>query len=531
PYPQAKRVLFLDGIVRLLVGFTDYGELALSFPSQPSSSCLPPPLLLVASILSALPLELVRDRYLSQLATWVAGVSLGRRPAPAEDGDDNGSLPAAVATARRNTGEEGQRSHWLVFTKRVEGFLGRRRSARSGGGGHGGGDGGPVERRGISEGRHLCLLGLVLSEGFAIREDRDEVLAKGLSPLVQLLRQCWHEPYVAADTVQAALVLFSAWAAVSDVKTSGGCGGGRHDRGEKSRAGERRWRWRPLGAVASEVVTLVTARLGELIEVAAHAPIRSCSSNGGGGGDGGDGGDGDGGGDATGRDAHVLLMALDAAAAAAAAADTFSSHPGVVALGDSCASLLSAAACRQRGEEDEGGAPCRLSPTAHLLAIASLEIIVRPRAGAGAPQEDGKRSRSLPAAAREWGAQRCRDVVLSLLQKKVEGRVVTSSNKHRGSSIGKGSTSDWGSVLKQHELRKWSCLSALLPSVLGESCATACEEVSISVCDALVEGIRTSSREEMPQAMSCFRVFFPAYVRALPAGQERRAGFAGVFEV
>lgn len=51
------------------------------------------------------------------------------------------------------------------------------------------------------------------------------------------------------------------------------------------------------------------------------------------------------------------------------------------------------------------------------------------------------------------------------------------------------------------------------------------------VCDALVDGIRTSSREEMPQAMSCFRVVFPVYVRALPAGQEREAGFISVFEV
>lgn len=31
--------------------------------------------------------------------------------------------------------------------------------------------------------------------------------------------------------------------------------------------------------------------------------------------------------------------------------------------------------------------------------------------------------------------------------------------------------------------------------------------------------------------MSCFRVVFPVYVRALPAGPEREAGFTGVFEV
>lgn len=32
----------------------------------------------------------------------------------------------------------------------------------------------------------------------------------------------------------------------------------------------------------------------------------------------------------------------------------------------------------------------------------------------------------------------------------------------------KGSNSEWGNVLKQHERRKWSCLSALLPAALAE---------------------------------------------------------------
>ena len=31
-----------------------------------------------------------------------------------------------------------------------------------------------------------------------------------------------------------------------------------------------------------------------------------------------------------------------------------------------------------------------------------------------------------------------------------------------------GSDSDWGRILKQHELRKWSCISLLLPVALGE---------------------------------------------------------------
>ncbi|CAN0415390.1 unnamed protein product, partial [Ectocarpus sp. 8 AP-2014] len=63
----------LDGVVRLLVDYTDYEELAVCY-SQPS---LCPSLGLVTSILSALPLELTRDRYLPLLATWVGRLPLG----------------------------------------------------------------------------------------------------------------------------------------------------------------------------------------------------------------------------------------------------------------------------------------------------------------------------------------------------------------------------------------------------------------------------------------------------------------------
>lgn len=50
------------------------------------------------------------------------------------------------------------------------------------------------------------------------------------------------------------------------------------------------------------------------------------------------------------------------------------------------------------------------------------------------------------------------------------------------------------------------------------------------MCDALVEGILASSREEMPQALACFRTVFPAFVQSLPA-KERAARFTAVFEV
>ncbi|CAN0388651.1 unnamed protein product, partial [Ectocarpus sp. 8 AP-2014] len=500
---QAKRVLFLDGVVRLLVDYTDYEELAVCY-SQPS---LCPSLGLVTSVLSALPLELARDRYLPLLATWV-----GRLPLGPDDG-----TPLVVASV-----QHGAAPLLGLFTRRLEAFLGRSRSASPGGGG----DGGPGGcYSGVAEGRSLCLLGLVLSEGLVLREDRDEILASGLSPLVRVLRKCWHEPYVSPETVEAALVVFGAWAAVSDDTgreyegepgEEDGGGGGVGPRGGW-------WRWRPLEATVSEVVTLVAARLDEAV-TAFTSSQRSCDASGGG--DGGRAADES----ATGRDAQVLLMALDAAAAAAAApwglrgyhhqapppaaaglASSFSSHPSVVALGGKCVSLLSAG----------GGGGVRLPPTTHLLAIASLEVIVRARGGGGGGGAGGG---GLPAAG--WDEARCKEVAVSLLLNKVEGRVTSSST-------GKGSNSEWGNILKQHELRKWSCLSALLPVVFGESGATADQGPSVpaaTVCDALVEGVRTSSREEMPLAMACFRTVFPVYVRALP-GAERAAAFERIFEV
>ncbi|CAN0469110.1 unnamed protein product, partial [Ectocarpus sp. 12 AP-2014] len=90
PLNQAKRVLLLDGVVRLLVDYTDYEELAVCY-SQPSLSTS---LGLVTSVLSALPLELVRDRYLPLLATWV-----GRLPLELDDG-----TPLVAASVQHGAG-------------------------------------------------------------------------------------------------------------------------------------------------------------------------------------------------------------------------------------------------------------------------------------------------------------------------------------------------------------------------------------------------------------------------------------------
>lgn len=160
-------MLFLDGLVRVLVDFTDYGSLALSSdPSSSSSSSSCTSLSLVSSILAAIPLELVRDRYLPQLADWVTAFPLGSGDTGARVGIvEHRHDDAATTTAP-----------WLLlFTRRVEAFLGRRRAGSGGNGGNGGNGGGGLLGKGIAEGRNICLLGLVLSEGFAARENRDQV--------------------------------------------------------------------------------------------------------------------------------------------------------------------------------------------------------------------------------------------------------------------------------------------------------------------------------------------------------------------
>lgn len=130
------------------------------------------------------------------------------------------------------------------------------------------------------------------------------------------------------------------------------------------------------------------------------------------------------------------------------------------------------------------------------------------------------------------------------------------------------SESAWADISKQHEQRKWGCISILLPLVLGEagiSDALGREEVALlsgtcslsqhkltqgwlkvviishtpdplflpgdpPVFDALVEGIRASSREEMPMAIASFQTAFPWYIQSLSHDQ-RGAEFTRVFKV
>lgn len=215
------------------------------------------------------------------------------------------------------------------------------------------------------------------------------MLADGLSLLVKVLRQCWKEPYIAAETVQAALCLFSAWVKVSDADPE-----------------TRLWRRRPLEASLEEVTNLVIARLKSTIDTAQ----RRHGSNG------------------TlinGGEAQILLRGLEAAMKCTrdiwhnrtnhhmlGAVDPVV-HGEVVGLRDTCASLLTSTRLHP------------VAPAAHLLAVASLEIIVRAEGHAprvsldlGYQMDQNKRrfTGSLPQA---------EGIVRSLLLNNVEGRVTS----------------------------------------------------------------------------------------------------------
>lgn len=161
-----------------------------------------------------------------------------------------------------------------------------------------------------------------------------------------VLAKCWHEPYLAVETLQAALQLFSTWATTTSDETRDGT----------------KWMLSPLSACLDEVVTLVTSHLGILIEVASSASSEGREGRG-----------------IVGHDARVLLDALKAVYMyipdtrlednACVPSPSFRSHPGVIELRARCIRFL----LQLPGSS--------LPPTAHLLTVASLETILRGEVG------------------------------------------------------------------------------------------------------------------------------------------------------
>lgn len=230
-----------------------------------------------------------------------------------------------------------------------------------------------------------------------------QMLANGIAPLVNALWSCWNNHYIGGRRVHTALVLFSAWSATVDVRDE-----------------SERWRWAPLAVCVDSIVNLVGTRLGWLVERTGDTESLSRSGTDSRGVDG--------------EDALVLLAALSEALKSTALTAHCSTlarqppaiHTTAVKLRDRCVSLLTA-----RRE-------LPLPPAAHLLAIASLEIVVRAQ-GLLQSQEDGLAQTTLPDRDQPCvvdgvlSSASAASVVLCLLRNKVEGRIASQSG-----SIGQG---------------------------------------------------------------------------------------------
>lgn len=162
-FAQAKRELLLDGVMGILGAFTDFEELSLlwSVPDPQTdgggyrntkgcglceSDRLPPVFSLVTSIFSAIPADLAMTRYMSHLADWVSNMPLKVNGASDMQYGEKHVL-------------------WLdMFKDCVKTCLTRT-------------DIDTTESTGDAdaEGRNLCLLGMVLSQGFAFQENRQQV--------------------------------------------------------------------------------------------------------------------------------------------------------------------------------------------------------------------------------------------------------------------------------------------------------------------------------------------------------------------
>lgn len=160
----------------------------------------------------------------------------------------------------------------------------------------------------------------------------------------------------------------------------------------------------PLSPCMDEVVTLVTARLCAAMACENNAKNPDASEDA----------------SISGGSAQVLLGALSAASSFVTAVP-FGALPGVMRLRDRCCSLLR---------------EIRLPPISHLLAIASLDIILRAQHNhssiENAGMAEGKQftKDSSQNILEGLSASTVEEVVLSLLLNKLEGRVSNCHGQH-----------------------------------------------------------------------------------------------------
>ena len=151
-------MLLLDGVVQILEAFTDYGQLVVSLPAQ-HERFVSPSLSLVMSVLSAIPEDLVKSRYLPQLATWLAALPV-----------QCGSSGSVVGTGSVNDDSKQHTLRMEMYRRRMAAYV----EVEAEHAGNADCDSNMLAGD-IAEGRSICVLGLILSEGFKHEHDRYEV--------------------------------------------------------------------------------------------------------------------------------------------------------------------------------------------------------------------------------------------------------------------------------------------------------------------------------------------------------------------
>lgn len=153
-------MLLLDGVVQILETFTDYEQLVVSLPAQ-HEIFVSPSLSLVMSVLSAIPVDLVKRCYLPQLATWLAALPVQREGPGSVDGTGWVDCTGSVDDQSKQ-----QKLRMEMYRRRIAAYVEGKNEHT-----------GTADRdRGklagdIAEGRSLSVLGLVLSEDFKHEND------------------------------------------------------------------------------------------------------------------------------------------------------------------------------------------------------------------------------------------------------------------------------------------------------------------------------------------------------------------------
>lgn len=163
---QAQRVLVLDGMVHILGAFTDYERIKTSLPIPGGLVSTAGPggnnghrdlVLLVMAVLAAIPEDLAKRRYLATLVSWINGLF---------SRDPGGLEVWAVDEQRLWRG---------MYRDLLERYLQAGVNLSSKGPDPHGQSNSNSPGTTSGGGRVLCMVGLIVSESFALNSDREQV--------------------------------------------------------------------------------------------------------------------------------------------------------------------------------------------------------------------------------------------------------------------------------------------------------------------------------------------------------------------